>query len=75
MTLLCQQAIQAPASFIFFWLLLHPLPLPHASVLGEEKEGEEVDRPHFDSILPSYQTVQQGDTAYLHCKIFTAHNM
>ena len=31
--------------------------------------------PEFDDHLPSNITVQQGDTAYLHCKIFNAENM
>ena len=31
--------------------------------------------PRFDSHLPATMTVQQGDTAYLPCRIFNAHNM
>ena len=31
--------------------------------------------PVFDSHLPATLTVQQGDTAYLHCRIFNAENM
>ena len=33
------------------------------------------DRPQFDPHLPSSVTVQQGDTAYLPCRIFNADNM
>ena len=33
------------------------------------------DQPRFDEHLPSNITVQQGDTAYLHCRIFGAENM
>ena len=33
------------------------------------------DQPGFDEHLPSNVTVQQGDTAYLHCRIFNAENM
>ena len=32
-------------------------------------------QPGFDEHLPSNVTVQQGDTAYLHCRIFNAENM
>jgi len=32
-------------------------------------------QPVFDDHLPSNITVQQGDTAYLHCRIFNAENM
>lgn len=31
--------------------------------------------PVFDEHLPSVSTVQQGDTAYLNCRIFNAENM
>ena len=53
---------------LLLWVL-QPAPAPGSPVLGDEL------RPHFDSHLPSQQTVQQGDTAYLHCRIFTAQNM
>ena len=33
------------------------------------------DQPRFDEHLPANITVQQGDTAYLHCRIFGAENM
>ena len=33
------------------------------------------DQPRFDEHLPDNITVQQGDTAYLHCRIFGAENM
>ena len=33
------------------------------------------DQPRFDQHLPANITVQQGDTAYLHCRIFGAENM
>ena len=33
------------------------------------------EKPVFDDHLPSNVTVQQGDTAYLHCRIFNAENM
>ena len=33
------------------------------------------DQPRFDAHLPANITVQQGDTAYLHCRIFGAENM
>ena len=33
------------------------------------------DQPRFDEHLPANITVQQGDTAYLHCRIFGAQNM
>ena len=33
------------------------------------------DQPRFDEHLPFNVTVQQGDTAYLHCRIFGAENM
>ena len=36
---------------------------------------EHQERPVFDEHLPSNVTVQQGDTAYLHCRIFNAENM
>ena len=38
-------------------------------------QASSTTQPEFDSHLPSSLTVQQGDTAYLPCRIFSADNM
>ena len=53
-------------------LMLLVTELDCVSHTAREKGG---DQPRFDEHLPSNVTVQQGDTAYLHCRIFGAENM
>ena len=53
-------------------LVLGVTELDCASHHARETRG---DQPGFDEHLPSNVTVQQGDTAYLHCRIFNAENM
>ena len=54
--------------------LLSLLTLLQSDVVHNQKLQTK-DRPKFDENLPRNITVQQGDTAYLHCKIFNAENM
>ena len=42
---------------------------------GGSQPATEQLSPQFDSHLPGKLTVQQGDTAYLPCRIFNAQNM
>ena len=57
------------ASLLLAWLL-HSQPL--GSGYRVFSEGEP---PEFDLHLPSSISVQEGGTAYLHCRIFHADNM
>jgi len=58
---------------IVIFLLLFQLALP---LQGSDKEQprEKITGPHFDDIVPTNLTVQQGDTAYLQCKIYGVAN-
>ena len=53
-------------------LVLLVTELDCVSHTAREKGG---NQSRFDEHLPSNVTVQQGDTAYLHCRIFGAENM
>merc|ERR1711953_370099 len=55
------------------WLGLLVLVLCQAGGRGGSQTAE--PSPQFDSHLPAKLTVQQGDTAYLPCRIFSAQNM
>ena len=55
------------------WLSLLILVLCQAGGRGGSQTAE--PSPQFDSHLPAKLTVQQGDTAYLPCRIFSAQNM
>ena len=42
--------------------------------LVHNQRYEHREEPRFDQHLPNNVTVQQGDTAYIHCRIFNAEN-
>ena len=59
------------------WWWLTVLVVSQAGGRGQGGSQPATDQlsPQFDSILPEKLTVQQGDTAYLPCRIFNAQNM
>ena len=49
--------------------------LSHSTSLLDYNNKAEEDVPKFDDHVPDSYTVQQGDTAYLGCRIINHNNM
>ena len=49
--------------------------LSHSTSLLDYNNKAEEDVPKFDDHVPDSYTVQQGDTAYLGCRIMNHRNM